>query len=280
MRSDTFSLPGHRGGITAYAWAPDDEGDVRCVVLLAHGYGEHLGRYGWVVEQLVAHGAAVYGPDHAGHGRSEGERVLIEDIEGVVDDLDLVADRAVADHPGLPVVLLGHSMGGLIGARYTQRHGDRLTATVLSAPVLGRWEAAASLLGAAEIPQDPIDPATLSRDPEVGRAYVEDPLVWHGGFKRPTIQALTTALAAVRDAGAVDVPILWLHGQDDPLVPIEGSRQGWPGLAGSRGSSTTYPGARHEILNETNREEVLADVLAFVDTHVTGRDPAANGGVG
>ena len=138
------------------------------MVILAHGYGEHIGRYEHVAAALVERGAVVAGPDHLGHGQSEGERVLVADYEHVIDDLHAVVRRSTADHPGLPVVLVGHSMGGLIATRYAQRHGDGLAGLVLSGPVLGSWTAATDLLALDEIPDVPLDPDTLSRDPAVG----------------------------------------------------------------------------------------------------------------
>lgn len=267
-----FTLDGHAGTLAARQWMAEAP---RYVALLCHGYGEHSGRYEYVATRLVADGAAVYAVDHAGHGLSDGERVLIHDFEPVVDDLRLLDVTARREHPGLPVVLIGHSMGGMIAARYAQRYGDELAAVVLSGPVLGTWAAVDALLDADEIPDVPIDPATLSRDPEVGRAYVDDPLVWHGPFARPTVEALKNCLALVTTAGAVDtVPVLWLHGADDRLVPLDGTATGWSTFAGRGSSSKVYPEARHEIFNEINRDEVLGDVLDFVRDHL-GATPEA-----
>src|SRR5436305_8720490 len=148
------------------------------VVLIAHGYGEHVGRYERPADALVAAGAVVYAVDHVGHGKSEGERVLVADFEDVVTDLHALDETARREHPGRPVALLGHSMGGLIAARYAQRYGDSLAALVLSSPVIGRWDALALLLSLDEIPDVPLDISTLSRDPAVGEAYAADPLVW------------------------------------------------------------------------------------------------------
>ena len=268
--SREWEYDGLIGRLVARAWTGPDE--PTHVVVIAHGYGEHVGRYDRVAEALVGNGAEVYAVDHVGHGRSAGERVLVEDFEDIVTDLHGLAQTARREHPGLPVVLLGHSMGGLIAARYAQRHGDGLTALVLSSPVVGTWSAAAQLLALEEIPDVPLDIATLSRDPAVGQAYAADPLVWHGPFKRTTLEAMERGLqAVVSGPGLGDLPLLWIHGQDDQLVPLEGTRAGIEHLRGPRYQERIYPGGRHEMFNELNAEDVLADVIEFVRVHVASR---------
>lgn len=256
-----FTLVGHAGELVGRAWAQTDP---QWIAVLCHGYGEHVGRYDWAARALNRAGAAVYGADHAGHGRSEGERALIADFEPVVRDLHRVVVHACEQHPGLPVILIGHSMGGMIAARYTQRYGEQLAAAVLSGPVLGSWQTVDELLPLETIPSTPIDPAALSRDDAVGRAYEADPLVWHGDFKRPTLQGLSDAMATIDAAGSIgDLPLLYLHGEEDQLVPIGPSLAGLETLRGGATEVITYPGARHEIFNETDRSQVLADVIAF-----------------
>jgi alpha-beta hydrolase superfamily lysophospholipase len=238
---------------------------------VVHGYGEHAGRYDGLAARLTGHGAAVYGPDHAGHGRSAGGRVVIEDFEDVVTDVHGVADLARAAHPGLPLVLVGHSMGGLIAARYAQRYGAELSALVLSGPVIGDWALPGRLLALPEIPDTPVSPAALSRDPAVGAAYAADPLVWHGPMKRPTLEAFARMLRTVDEGGDVGgLPLLWLHGDDDRLVPLSGSRRGVERLAGGRPAERIFPGARHEVFHETDKEEAFAEVLRFLDGALPG----------
>jgi alpha-beta hydrolase superfamily lysophospholipase len=238
----------------------------RHVVVIAHGYGEHIGRYEHVAQRLVVSGASVWGPDHLGHGRSDGERVLVRDFAHVVDDLQHVVSMARETHPGLPVVLIGHSMGGMIAARYAQRYGRELVGLILSGPALGRLDAVEQLLALPQIPDTPIDPAVLSRDPAVGEAYAQDPLVHHGPFKRPTLEAMRSVLTAINASpGFGDLPTLWLHGSDDKLVPVDGVRAGLAQLRGTDFSERIYEGARHEVFNETNQAEVLDEVCGFID---------------
>lgn len=261
--SDESRFAGTRGTIVYRSWPIPNP---RYVALLVHGYGEHIGRYEHVAAALNRHGAAVYGGDHLGHGRSDGERVLVEDFEDVVTDLHGVAERAAAEHPGLPVVMVGHSMGGMIATRYAQRYGAELAALVLSGPVIGSWATIDALAAADEIPDTPIDTATLSRDPETGAAYSADPLVWHGPFKKTTVRAFAATMATIAGGGTLgELPTLYLHGGDDQLVPLAASQRGVEGVRGDALTAHVYPGARHEIFNETNRDEVLTDVTAFVD---------------
>ncbi|WP_030935948.1 alpha/beta hydrolase [Streptomyces sp. NRRL S-646] len=260
-------VTGSHGSIAVREWLRERP---RYLALVVHGYGEHAGRYEEVAGVLVEHGAAVFAPDHVGHGRSAGERVLVEDFEDVVGDVHLVAELARSVHPGVPVVLIGHSMGGLISARYAQRHGDGLAALVLSGPVIGAWELPGQLLALDEIPDTPISPASLSRDAAVGAAYMADPLVWHGPMKRPTVEAFARTLETVVKSGDVGrLPLLWLHGEDDRLVPPAGSRVGVEQLSGGDLTERIYPGARHEVFNETNKAEVFADLSRFLDGVLT-----------
>jgi alpha-beta hydrolase superfamily lysophospholipase len=260
---ETETFQGRHAKIAFFVWASPAP---RRIVILAHGYGEHLGRYRHVADLLVERGAVVAGPDHVGHGRSGGERAVVGDFDVVVDDLNEVVARMRERHPGVPVVLVGHSMGGLIAARYAQRHGDGLAGLVLSGPVLGSWTAATAMLGMDEIPDDPLDVSTLSRDPSVGEAYAADELVWHGPFKRPMLQSLVDGLRTINEGPALGpLPTLWVHGGDDQLVPLQETREGIALLGFTDLEEVVYPGARHEVFNETNRDEVLAKVAAFVD---------------
>ena len=265
-----WTMEGGAGSIHAVRWQDPDVA-ARFAVVLVHGYGEHIGRYDHVAEALVRAGAVVYGLDHRGHGRSDGERVLVDDFDELVADVHRLDDIARDERPELPMVMIGHSMGGLIAARYAQRYGSSLAALVLSGPAIGRFELVPTLLALDEIPDDPLDVSVLSRDPLVGATYADDPLVWHGAFKRPTLEAFATSIAAIDEAGSLgDLPLLWIHGADDQLVPIEGTRVGIAALRGANHRAIEYEGARHEVLNETNRDDVLAELVRFIDDTLAG----------
>lgn len=251
------------GRIVVHVW---ENPEPSYLALISHGYGEHARRYDHVAERLVGSGAVVYAPDHFGHGRSQGQRALVRDIGQLSADLGSVLELARSAHPELPIVLIGHSMGGLIAAFFAQRHGDDLAALVLSGPAIGRNPDIEGLLGMDPIPDVPIDPEVLSRDPSVGRAYADDPLVYHGPFRRETLEAFGEALRAVQAGGKLgSLPTLWIHGSEDRLVPILGVRETMALIGGDRLEEHVYAGSRHEVFNETNRDEVLDDVVAFIE---------------
>ncbi len=260
--STDFEVPGIHGQVVVRRW---NTAHPRYVVLLAHGYGEHPGRYEHLANALTADGAVVYAPDHAGHGRSAGERARADLIEDMVTDLRAVATRAGTENTTLPTILIGHSMGGIIATRYAQRYGD-LTALVLSAPVIGGNPGFTALLDLDPLPEVPLSPDLLSRDPSVGQAYLADELVYHGPLQRETLRGLLDAVDTVAAGGSLGaLPTLWLHGELDGLAPLDATRPAVDRVAGTAMQSKVYEGAQHEIFNETNRDEVVSDVIAFFD---------------
>lgn len=261
-----WHLPGGPNGserLFARAWATGGV-EPSWLAVLVHGYGEHSGRYEHVAQHLCANGAAVYSLDHRGHGRSSGERALIDDFADTTQDVHRVITQARTAYSSLPLILIGHSMGGMIAARYAQLHPEQVAGLVLSSPMVGRWSSIDELLASEHIPDAPIDPQTLSRDPAVGSAYAADELVWHGAFKRPTLNGIHTELKRITETGRLpETPLLWMHGSDDHLVPAEESRIGIEALAGEDVTERIFPQARHELFNETNQGEVLDEVTRF-----------------
>jgi len=261
------------GGVQIFtqSWLPG-AGEPRAAVVLVHGFGEHSDRYDWVAGRLVEAGYAVHACDHRGHGRSQGPRALVE-LDAVVGDLDRLRDAVEEAHPGLAVAMLGHSLGGLVAIRYALAHQRRLRALVLSGP-LAALDAPAPALAAARgiarvaprLGLTALDARLVSRDPAVVAAYRTDPLVHHGRIPALTVAEMARAVAALpRTVGAITVPTLLVYGTADGLCPPSGAvmlaeRIGSPDLT-VRG----YEGLHHEVLNEPERETVMADVLAWLD---------------
>lgn len=260
---ENIKLDGTKGAIAVRVTRHPDP---KYIAVIAHGIAEHGGRYGHVAQRLYDHGATTVVPDHQGHGRSEGERAVIERMDDAATDLHTVIRWASDAHPELPVVLVGHSLGGVISTRYVQTHPGELTALALSGPVVGGNPGFKPLLEMDPMPDVPLDPAMLSRDPEVGRAYSADPLVWTGPLKRPTLKALFEAVDDIAQGPNFGtLPVLWMHGEADQLAPLEVTREALERVRGDRFEEHIYPGAEHEIFNETNQVEVLDDLVSFID---------------
>ncbi|HEX2314882.1 MAG TPA: alpha/beta hydrolase [Thermomonospora sp.] len=258
---------GRRARLTVYTWTPPEPS---FLAVLAHGYAEHLGRYGHVARRLAEWGALVVGPDHQGHGRSAGERAVIDDFDPVVEDLHDVLTAAHAEHRSLPVVLIGHSMGGLIAARLAQNYPLCLDALVLSGPLAGR-EDFFTAMTEKRIPNEaPFDVSLLTRDTRLAQAYDVDPLVHRGAFPLETATAVVAASQKLRNGPRFELPVLLLYGTDDQIVPMNDSVPVIRSLGGNPRQEHLYPDARHEVFNETNRDEVLADLRRFLQRHLGG----------
>jgi len=253
----------------ARAWLPERE--VRRVVFVSHGLAEHGGRYEDLAAHLVAGGNAVYALDHRGHGRSGGPRANIGRFAHVVSDLGTSLGRAQREHPGAPLVLLGHSMGGAIALACALRHPDSVRCLVLSAPALAAGEAVppfkawlvrllsrvAPNTGALTLPA-----AAVSRDPAVVQAYESDPLVYRGAVPARTLVELLGAMQGFPEVvPRLKMPVLVQHGTGDQLVPLAATRPLYEQL-GSRAQRTlrVYEGLFHEIYNEPERGQVIADL--------------------
>ncbi|MCK0439834.1 alpha/beta hydrolase [Gordonia alkaliphila] len=274
MISEERSLQGRRGRTIVYD-VHRPENDPIGVVALVHGLGEHAGRYGHVIDRLTAAGYVVIAPDHAGHGRSGGKRLGVSDFSDFGADLERVIASVQRD--GLPLYMLGHSMGGAIALDYALNHPDQLTGLVLSgpavvpgddlppvmvklAPVLGRL-----LPG---LPATALPASGVSRDPQVVAAYEADPLVWHGKIPAGLGGALVGAMASFPERlPTLSVPTLALHGGSDVLANADGTRLIGELGGGSDVTTTIYPELYHEIFNEPEQEQVLDDVLAWLAEH-------------
>jgi alpha-beta hydrolase superfamily lysophospholipase len=243
--------------------------DPWAAMLLVHGVGEHSGRYERTGGLFAQAGIDVTSFDLRGNGGSGGRRADIERWTDFGDDIELMLTRVRAAALDRPVVLLGHSMGGLLCTEYALSERPKPDLMVLSSPALDdglpRWQHAIAPIAARIVPTLALKhawgPEALSRDPEVGRLASQDP----GCSQRSTIRLGASSFAAqerVRSSVAgLRIPTLVLHGGDDPLVPPAASEvfEGIPGV-----TRRVYPGLRHETLNEPEGPAICADIIDWL----------------
>ncbi len=245
------------------------------VLVLVHGLGEHSERYDSVARWLAERGFSVHALDLRGHGDSEGPRKHTPSFDTYLDDLECFLALVREEEPGAPVVLLGHSMGGLIVGALLAWRQPEVEAAVLSGPAflprLGVGRVAFTLgrllsrvLPRLRVPSG-IDPAGLSRDPAVQQAYVADPRINEPISLRLGAEVVRAASAVRASARSINVPVLIVHGEADPLCRVEGSRAFHAQLEPEGCEIRTYPGLRHEVLNEPEREQVLEDIHGWLE---------------
>jgi acylglycerol lipase len=257
----------------AQAWLPDVP--PRASIVIAHGLGEHSGRYATLAMELVERGYAVYALDHRGHGRSAGPRANIERFSYLVSDFAAFVGRCARQHLDTPSYVLGHSMGGAVAFAAALRLQHQLRGLVLSAPALAtetnvpRWQewfvrllaVVAPNAGALRIP-----PGAVSRDASIVMRYESDPLVHHGAVPARTVVELLNAMqgfpASVRE---LRLPTLILHGTADKLVALAATRPLYQAISANHRTLKLYDGLYHEVFNEPERAAVTADLLAWLD---------------
>ena len=250
------------------------------VLVIVHGLAEHSGRYDHVGRHFSGRGWAVYAFDARAHGRSPGPKVHVGDFAEFLEDVRSMVAFARERHAGLPLFLLGHSQGGLVALLYALQHPQGLAGVVVTSPLLDAHPSLrpSKAFGLTlrflqrvaprlRLPSG-VDPRTISRDPEVVRAYVQDPLVsrrvspaWYAALRR--------AQAELRDgAGRLAVPTLALASPDDRLVDPAAIRRFVADAPAGRVEASWWPGLSHELLNEPEREEVLATIDAWLNARL------------
>ena len=263
-----------------YRWLPAQASgaEPRGIVLLIHGYAEHLGRYGHVAAALTAAGFGVYALDHWGHGKSDGTPGFVPAFSAFTDGVEVLLNAVEKDHPGIPLFLIGHSMGGLIAAVHLITHQAHYAGAVLSGPAImaaqepSRFMIWISRLLSKLAPRMGVlalDPTGVSRDPAVVAAYLADPLVYTGKMGARLAKEMFEAMAAARaGAGAIALPMLLLHGEEDKLTAPQGSEYLHAHLGSLDNTLRIYPKLYHEIFNEPEQRAVLADVTSWLEAHL------------
>jgi len=260
--------------IAVRSWRP--EGKPRGVVTIVHGVKSHGGYYGWAAEQLVGSGLAVYALDLHGRGKSSGERLYLEKIGDYLADVDALVSLAKAREPGLPVFLFGHSAGGVISCVYTLENQPKLAGLIcesfafqVAAPdfVLTLLKGLASI--APRLPVLNLKNEDFSRDPKAVQAMKDDPLVAREAQPARTVAELLRATDRLRrEFPLITLPVLILHGTADKVTRPSGS-QFFFDTAGSKDKALKlYEGHSHDLLNDVDRQVVMADVKGWLNAHL------------
>ncbi|GAA3718380.1 alpha/beta hydrolase [Gordonia hankookensis] len=290
--AETFTVTAGDGTpLLGRRWVPD--GDARAALVLVHGMGEHSQRYAETAEAFADAGFVVHAYDHRGHGGSvqagrEPGDLGPDGWQRLVADIGVVVAGVRAEYPGLPVAMIAHSMGSFAAQQFLLDHSDTVDAVVLSGTAaLDGLEPALDLDSEIDLSgfNAPFEPARteydwLSRDDAIVDAYVADPLCGFG-LDAESGKDMFMQARAIADPGRVggmasSLPILIAVGDLDPVngglalsnLLADHYRAG--GLTDV--TVKVYPGARHEILNEINRDEVRRDLIAWIERTPAGRD--------
>ncbi len=238
----------------------------RATTVLVHGVGEHSGLYGRLAAGLNTRGISVRALDQIGHGRTHGRRGTITSIDDLVSDVGLLTDIAISRDSGTPVFAIGHSLGGIVAAVTASRRPARYAGVVLSGATLS---APAGFGGGDDAGHEDydldLDDADLSADPAYLSWLRSDPLVFTSGAEiNDSLQRILPPAWEELGANlpALDIPALFIHGEADPVSAVAGAREWSARLA--RGQLITFPGARHDVLNEVAHEAVMSAIAEFV----------------
>ena len=276
-KTDTF---GSHDGVGIF-YRQYQAADERARLVIAHGLGEHSGRYGNVVDRLLPLNYSIWIPDHRGHGQSGGKRGHVLNFEQYLLDLRLMVEMAkdgLAE--GRKIFLLGHSMGGLIALYFAQQNPELINGVIVSSPGLGlaiEVPAVKNVLGKVMSFMWPglllgneLDATKLSRDESVIKAYQDDPLVHDRVSARWFTEMLSSMQEVNRQASRIQVPVLMQVAGDDHLVDAQSSQQFFEKLTVTDKTLYMYDGLYHEIYNELDeqRQKVLGDLEAWLENHI------------
>jgi len=260
-------------GLYEQSWRPAQTSP-RAILIVMHGLKDHSARYADFGVKLALAGWAVHAFDMRGHARSEGERVMVDRFDDYVGDLETFAERVRAREGDKPLFLLGHSMGGAIVALYAlEGRRPQPRGIVLSAPALranvGFLKKTGTKLVSALSPHAGVfnlDLDDFSRDPKVVEACKNDPLVYQGGAPAHTAKELLRALSRIDDEMEnMTTPFFVMHGDADKVTDPQGSRDLYAGARATDKTLKIYPGLVHDLLHEPEKDQVMADVTAWME---------------
>ncbi len=249
----------------------------RAVVCIVHGLGEHCNRYNHVADFFNQNGFAVVGYDRRGHGQSEGNRGGTPSYKAYLDEVHELVEQAESRYRGLPIILYGHSMGGNIALNYLLERKPNVQGIITT----GAWmklvnnpPKALILLGklmnaltGGFTQSNDLDPNDVSRDKAVVKAYIDDPLVHDKISSKAGVYTYEAGLKLFNYTGNVPVPALLMHGSEDKLVSVEGSRV-FSQQASGNITYKEWDGLYHEIHNDPEQKEVLQYAVDWIEKEV------------
>lgn len=272
---DGYPLAGH-------SWMPPNP---KAMVAVIHGLGEHSGRYARFAHAAAAQNIGVVAIDLRGHGNSFGERTYVDRFSDYLLDADALMGLARKLAAGLPLFLMGHSMGGAIAMRWVAERQPDLVGLILSSAALKIGNDVSKLLinlapiisrFAPHLRVKKVEPDLISRDKAEVEAYRKDPLVCHLPTPARTGAELLWAIESNRAAARVQsLPLYLFHGDADLLTDPNGSRELYTLWGCPDKTLRIWPGSRHEALNDLSRGEVMAELFAWVDTKVNEKTATA-----
>jgi alpha-beta hydrolase superfamily lysophospholipase len=257
------------------SWRP--EGAVRGVVAIVPGFNSHSGYYSWVGEQFVANGLAAYAVDLRGRGQSDGERFYIQTFSDYVSDVVSLVGLVKSREPGLPVILLGHSAGGVVACLYTLDHPGTVVGLIcesfaheIPAPdfALAVFKGLSHLAPHAHILH--LKNELFSREPKVVQAMNDDPLIAHETQPTQTLAEMVRADERLkRDFPKMMLPVLIIHGTADGATKPSGSQHFFDKTGSRDKTLKLYQGHFHDLLNDLDKEVVMADILRWIDARIS-----------
>jgi len=253
-------------------WLPEDA--PHASLLIVHGLAEHCGRYINLINHFIPLGYAVFGVDHIGHGKSGGRRAHVKRFSDFISILSTYVEKIRGWQPEAPLFMIGHSLGALIGAIYLLDHPSDVVGAIFSGPLVSVPENISpatvllSRLLSVVVPKlgvATVDPTGVSRDKAVVRAYVADPLVYNGKTTaRLGCETLKAMRRVARQGSEIELPLLVLQGGADRLVSPRGAEMLYSVAGSTDKTLKVYEGLYHEIYNEPERHQILADAEAWL----------------
>lgn len=258
-------------------WALDNA--PKALVHIIHGYAEHIDRYTNVVGELLPSGYAVFGTDHRGHGHSDGRRGHVKSFQEFIDDEEQFHREVIkVRFPGIPRFVLGHSMGSVIAMNYVEQKTDDIKGLILSGTgsqpgtdipkiLLTVTKILSRILPAVHV-KSPLPPEFISRDMDVVKAYIDDPLVYNVITPRLAHEMNRYVVIGARNASKIKIPVLIQLGSRD--TAFSGQRELFEMVGAQDKTFKCYEGLKHEVYNElaADRARVLADLRNWLDSHI------------